>query len=243
MLIAAVSDLHGSLPDIPDCDLLIIGGDICQRITILPGYEDQLKFLNGPFRKWLEALLKRNIPVVGIAGNHDTIFEGASALIPTLPWVYLQDSAPKWPGRGYHFPYDAIEKLGVKIWGAPWCLTYGRWSFMGDEALLAERFSLIPEDTDIVIAHGPPYGYGDLVPAKITEENEEKWPEPTHEGSHALLNRIKEIKPKLVVCGHIHDGYGTYKIDETIMVNAAVVDRSLGLVNSAVMIDLDLGRK
>ena len=254
MRIACVADLHGHLPEIPDCSLLVIAGDITPYVHLLPkeeettgklpsAYHDQLKFLNGPFREWLTALMDRSIAVVGIAGNHDLIFDAYPGMVPTLPWAYVQDSAPVWKHAGYMFPYHIIDSMGLKIWGTPWALPYGSWPFMATEEFLARQFSAIPEDTDILIAHGPPYGHGDACPPKITAENEHLWPEPRHEGSHALLERITQIKPKLVVYGHIHEGHGTYKVGETILVNAAVVDRGLELVHPAIVLDLDLGHK
>jgi DNA repair exonuclease SbcCD nuclease subunit len=69
--IYALADIHGQLPDwrdCPECDLLLIGGDICP--DMLP--EDQFRWLNQVFRTWLERVPARNI--VGIAGNHDLTF-------------------------------------------------------------------------------------------------------------------------------------------------------------------------
>lgn len=62
----------------------------------------------------------------------------------------------------------------------------------GEEAL--QKWNLIPEDTDIIMTHGPPLGYGD----KTTRKQ--------HVGCVELLNTIqKRVKPRYCVYGHIHE--------------------------------------
>lgn len=76
--IVATADLHGILPEIAPCDILLSGGDICPDVAPLL----QVKWLDQPFRKWLE-----NVPakeIIGIAGNHDKIFEHGPHLIPLV---------------------------------------------------------------------------------------------------------------------------------------------------------------
>jgi Icc-related predicted phosphoesterase len=62
--VAAVADLHGHLPDVPECDVLVIAGDIT------PVRDHRLAFrarwLDGPFRTWLDAVPATR--VVAIAG-------------------------------------------------------------------------------------------------------------------------------------------------------------------------------
>lgn len=220
MKICAISDMHGNIVNIPDCDILLISGDI----TPFGDSKVQLDFLNGPFRVWLESLKSRGIQVVACAGNHDTVFEKSPDRIPRLPWIYLQDSS--------------VEISGVKIYGTPWVKDYGGWSFMVEEPDLKVKFDAIPEDTDILVTHGPPHGYCDEVPRMITAENEHLWPEPKHEGSESLIRRILEIKPKLVVFGHIHPGYGLKHIGKTILVNASLVNDQIELVNEPIIVEL-----
>jgi Icc-related predicted phosphoesterase len=230
MRIAMTSDLHGYLPEIPDCDLLLIGGDICPFCWSDRElwWEEQLLFLNGTFRRWLDAIVRRKIEVVAIAGNHDVIFSEQPSMVPQLPWTYLQDSGTE----------KGTPKLNVKIWGTPWSLPYGDWPFMVDEIGLEDRFSIIPADTDIIVVHGPPFGFGDAVVPRITAENESLWPEPRHAGSVALLERIYAIKPRLVVYGHIHEGHGRYMIGKTVAMNVALVDRSLLPKNTVRLMEL-----
>lgn len=230
MKVATVADLHGNLISIPDCELLIIAGDICP----FGDWTTQLAFLNGKFREWLKAIRARNIAVVAIAGNHDTIFEDHPNLVPWLPWVYLQDESTdveKDVFEKRHFLKDQFPR-GVKIWGTPWVLEYGHWAFMRDEQFLLERFAGIPVDTEILITHGPPFGYGDKVPRLPSEQQ--------NQGSRSLLKAIEEVSPKLVVCGHIHEGQGVYQIGETTVVNAAIVDRNLEVAAKPTVVDVEV---
>lgn len=146
--ICCVSDLHGNLPKIPDCDFLIIGGDI---VPLWAQNQSTLSkvWLDGNFRIWLKELQDREIGIVGIAGNHDFIFEKYPEHVPDLQWIYLQDN------------YTSLR--GLKIWGTPWQPYFGGWAFNLHEEQLSEKWDLIPQDTDIIIVHGPPYKHGDFV--------------------------------------------------------------------------------
>jgi Icc-related predicted phosphoesterase len=79
---------------------------------------------------------------------------------------------------------------------------------------------------DIVVAHGPPRGYGDL-----TRGDE-------HVGSTAMTATLGRVRPRLMVCGHIHPAYGRYRLGETEIVNAALVDENYRPVNPVVEIEL-----
>lgn len=141
--ICAIADLHGWLPKVPECDLLLIAGDICSSSRIL----DQELFLRHKVEKWLDEMPAKE--VVFVAGNHDWIFQKARELVPKLPWYYLEDSP--------------VELFGLKIWGTPHQREYNSWAFNLPESELQLRFEKIPTDTDILVTHSPPYGLGDHV--------------------------------------------------------------------------------
>lgn len=184
--VICISDLHGLLPEIPECDILIIGGDICPATNHSISFQSH--WLNHDFAEWLESIPAKH--VIGIAGNHDLIFEKQPELVPaSLKWKYLQDSS--------------IEIEGFKIYGTPWQIFFCDWAFNApeeddQEVFLAQKYSQIPLDTDIIISHGPPFGYGDMTRNGTTT------------GSQALLSRIRKVCPKLVVTGHIHEAHGEY---------------------------------
>lgn len=207
MRIAAVSDLHGHFPEIPECDLLLLAGDYC------PVSYGQQHWFRNRFAPWINKVSEKT-KIIGVAGNHDMIFQEAPHLVPEMNWTYLQDSG--------------CEFRGLKIYGTPWQPRFFDWAFNADEDELAETWSLIPDDTDILVLHGPPRGYGDFSPFG----NE-------HTGSLSLLARIYEIQPKLVVAGHIHSGYGRYEIGDTVFLNCAMVDEKYKPVNPAHVIELE----
>lgn len=184
MKVVCVSDLHGHLPEISDCDLVLIGGDLCP-LGSEPGYggsvEAQQDWLEGAFDNWLISLPATHI--VGVAGNHDFIAEGRRGLMQSLSWTYLED--------------EAIEVEGLKIWGSPYSNFLPGWVFMETDDKLAKRWEKIPDDTDILLTHGPAEGLLD------------KTLNGDHPGSISLRQRLRELQSlRLFVCGHIHEAYG-----------------------------------
>lgn len=212
MRIIAVSDLHGQFPPLPEGDILVIGGDVCPDYQILgdfrQGAHQQGRWLDTTFRAWLESLNFKAI--IGICGNHDFVFERPS-LVPDLPWTYLQDSE--------------VEVEGKKFWGTPWVPRLRSWAFYGNERALQLRAEMIPENIDVLISHGPPYGALDRVGEQLV-------------GDTNLNEIIKRVKPEVLFCGHIHEGYGHETIGSTEAYNVSVVDEFYDLVHPATVVDI-----
>jgi Icc-related predicted phosphoesterase len=203
--VCCLSDLHGHLPEVPDCDLLVLAGDYCRDHADAFWYRDA-------FAPWVDRAAGR-MKIVGVAGNHDFIFERAPHMVPRMNWAYLQDSGVEWGG--------------LKIYGSPWQPRFFDWAFNADEPDLKKRWDAIPADTDILVLHGPPYGHGDFSPYGRV-----------HTGSMSLLTRIEAVQPRLVVAGHIHSGYGTYRIGKTLFVNASLVDEAYRPVNAPIVVEI-----
>ena len=209
--IVASSDFHGKLPtNIPECDLFLIAGDICPSGEPI----EQAAWLNTTFRNWLETVPAKK--VVAIAGNHDQIFERAPELVPiNLRWHYLQDSF--------------ITINGLTIYGTPWQLPF--WgAFNLSDGRLTEIYKKIPNNTDIIISHGPPFGIHDEVPGKNS---------PIHTGSNSLRTRVLQIKPKLCIFGHIHQAYGLSTQDGITFANVSLVNDDLKIAHNPRLFDLN----
>jgi len=224
MIVYTLSDQHGFLPVIEEPhDLLLIAGDICPDRDHTISY--QREWLDTTFREWLLRTPSDN--VVAVAGNHDFIFDDITGYAPIfeplrppgvaapddLPWHYLQD--------------QSLEVGGYKIYGTPWQPTFGNWAFNAPESKLAEKFSAIPSDTDILLVHGPPFGFGDKT---IYGE---------YAGSKSLRKRVAEISPELVICGHIHEAHGTWHYASSRIVNTTIVDESYIPIHSPMRFELD----
>jgi Icc-related predicted phosphoesterase len=208
MRIIAVSDLHKNLPEIGPCDLLLIGGDICSAIGDTAAM--QQRWLNDSFQKWLSAVPARYKALT--AGNHDIAFH--KGLVHDLSASILIDE---------ELTIEDEEKKRWRIWGAPWTRGEGHWAYeCPEDDDLASKWNRIPAGVDILLTHAPPFGSGDGQSA----------------GSVSLRNRILKLNPMLVVCGHIHGGYGEFKLGDTMVVNAALVDENYQMSKAPVVIDL-----
>jgi Icc-related predicted phosphoesterase len=209
--IVCTSDLHEHLIDIPACGLLLIAGDV--SFAFKGDLVAKQAFLAGAFKDWLDRVPAKE--VVLVAGNHDQSIE-AWGLPDGLRCHYLQDAE--------------VDLFGLRIWGTPWQPWFYDWAFNAPrrdgEAFLASKFDAIPPGVDIVVAHGPPRGYGDLTRGV------------EHVGSTAMTRTLGRVRPRLMVCGHIHPAYGRYRLGETEIVNAALVDEDYRPVNPVVTLEL-----
>jgi Icc-related predicted phosphoesterase len=57
-------------------------------------------------------------------------------------------------------------------------------------------------------------------------------------GCEDLLEKIKEVKPKFHICGHIHEAYGGIKQSDTEFINASVLDENYNLRNQPVVFEI-----
>lgn len=199
--ITLISDTHNrhSEINVGSGDLLIHAGDATSRGR---GHEIE------DFLYWFGSLdFDKKIYV---PGNHDFGLEDNPRLYHAMAEDYgvtvLDDSG--------------TEFQGLKIWGSPVQPTYGGWAFNREETRhtasvrhpwIGLHWNMIPDDTDILITHGPAYGVLDQTRSGPA-------------GSRLLLERINEIKPALHVCGHIHGGRGIMNGDSTVFVNASSLD-------------------
>ncbi|PRD46346.1 metallophosphatase domain-containing protein [Sphingobacterium haloxyli] len=194
MKIIAISDTHGQHRSlkVSKGDIIIHTGDISKsgRSEEIIDFLDWFANLNFRYK-------------IFIAGNHDFLFEKArkdviEKMIPNGV-TYLNDSG--------------VEIEGVKIWGSPITPWFNDWAFNRDRGSeIKKHWDLIPDDTDILITHGPPFGILDeTVYGKRT-------------GCEELLLRVSQVKPQYHIFGHIHEDYGSSTKGKTTFINASVLD-------------------
>lgn len=191
MKIVCISDTHGKhrQMQLPKGDLLLHTGDFMHRSNV----EALLDF-----NEWLGE--QPFTHKVIIAGNHDRILEDRPDTARYITnAIYLNDSG------------CTIE--GIKIWGSPISPWFCDWAFNRHRgADIKKHWNLIPDDTDILMTHTPPYGILDeLVIGKKV-------------GCEDLLERIGTVKPILSVFGHIHEAHGVEKHNGTTFVNPAMLN-------------------
>lgn len=149
-----------------------------------------------------------------IAGNHDFLFQDHRSLACSLVdgITYLEDAS--------------VTINGVRFYGSPWTPRFYDWAFMkdrGDE--LAVVWDRVPDDVDVLITHGPPLG--------ILDQNSRG----LECGCYDLGARVSNIRPRLHIFGHIHEGYGTATLNGTTFINASSTKR-LGGLRPPIIIDI-----
>lgn len=210
MRVVCISDTHGKHRDftIPDGDLLLFAGDLMNG-----GYEDEVGLVRD-FNAWLGELPHKYKVV--IAGNHDRLFESnpkfSQSLITNA--AYLENSG--------------IEVEGFKIWGSPQQPEFCNWAFNVPRGEAIRKYwDLIPEDTDILVTHGPPWGC-------LDKAN----PMHGHLGCADLTQALRRVSPRLHAFGHIHGGYGRVGGTWGVSVNAALLDEAYNPTHKPIVIEL-----
>ncbi|RFU34436.1 hypothetical protein B7463_g1919, partial [Scytalidium lignicola] len=193
--IVCISDLHGApLPPLPSGDILIIAGDLSEGLpSQLHSRSKQISSLKDHFG---------HILVIG--GNHDRALSSECDLRDAAihndltqrikcreefhsssKFIYLENTRTT---------IHLHNGRTLKIWGSPASLATSSQTCFGYCATEAEQqWDQIPDDTDILITHGPPLGY--LDGEKML-------------GCKVLTKTLWRVRPLLHVFGHIHEGHG-----------------------------------
>jgi Icc-related predicted phosphoesterase len=196
-------------------DMLIHAGDLTSR-----GYITEIE----NFMKWYDNINNYDTKIF-IAGNHDFGFQDDNQKLRGLLTGY----------KTIDYLEDELMMVGedydnmIKIWGAPWQPEFHNWAFnlpRGEK--IKEKWDMIPMNTDILITHGPVFGKLDYVPYNNINV-----------GCEELLLKVQEIKPKIHVCGHIHEGHGYVFDGTTHYINAANLNGRYEFRNKPLTVDWD----
>lgn len=199
--VVCISDTHNRFPEIPAGDLLVHAGDLSQGGT-RQEIQRTLDWLND---------LPHQFKVV-IAGNHELLLDPQKGFADeertSLNWhdlIYLQDS-----GKSIRFKGGRV----LDLYGSPWTRKHGNWAF--EYLRGVDRWTkTVPESTDILLTHMPPFAHLDLDGL----------------GDEHLLREVRRVRPRLHVFGHIHAGYGKDELhyDSFEAVYEAIMRRQAGL--------------
>jgi len=221
MRFVCVSDTHTkhwalNPSEMPEGDVLLVAGDFSES-----SWHELVSF-----NCWLGELNYEHKIIV--PGNHDKLFDvGKTQSLSTV------ERAKNALSNATHIlDASGVCLEGINIWGEPRQPEFFDWAFNVPRKDMKQHWDKVPEDTHILLTHGPPYRYGDSV---------KRWREArrvmVHVGCSYQRDLVEKGLPNLkaVVCGHIHGGYGVYKIegreDGASVYNAAVCDDDYKPVN------------
>lgn len=209
MKVCIISDTHNKhkrLAKLPEADVIIHCGDFTSM-----GYSHEIL----EFMKWFSQLPYNNKII--IAGNHDWLFETNGII-----------AREKVPENVNYLEDSEVIIDGIKFYGTPVSLPFMNWAFNRPEEKLKQHWEAIPDDTDVLITHQPPFGIFDW----SVYDNK-------HTGSPSLYFEVVErIKPKIHCFGHIHSGHGIKVIENTTFVNASNLDEDYMCVYEPILIEI-----
>ena len=198
MRILHISDTHGKhnlLKNLPKTDVIVHSGDA----SFSGADSEVLDFLN-----WFCDLNFSH--KIFVAGNHDDCLYG--------------EQIEGLPENVHYLCHSGVEIEGVRFWGVP--------LFVGDtlkESRTEQIIAQIPENTDVLISHSPPYGILDF------DDN-------INYGCRDLLKVVERINPRYHLFGHIHANHGIRKIGQTTFVNSAIMNGIYEFVNKPKLLEI-----
>lgn len=228
MRLTFISDTHAKHnqlnSDLGSGDILIHAGDFMTAGYSIHEARD--------FFAWFDSIQGYDAKIF-IAGNHDRVMqiypeEMRGDLTAHKSIDYLEDEECV-------LYYDGVNgdepENNIRIYGSPWQPEYFNWAFNlpRNGPGLASKWEAIPANTDILITHGPAWGFCDTVEGR----------RDTHLGCELLAERIGVIKPKIHVCGHIHSGNGYTFNNGTHYINASVLNERYAYTNKPVHVEWD----
>ncbi|CAG9994065.1 unnamed protein product [Clonostachys byssicola] len=226
--IVCISDTHNCTVKLPKGDILIHAGDITNQGS----YSELSRAV-----KWLEEA-KFEAKIV-IAGNHDITLDEAFydehglyfhnqnpqshedclSLLTSSPSItYLNHTS-----QSIRLTSPDGPRTQFKVFGSPYSPRHGLWAFYYDAPISPSTYSDLPRiwddiplDADVVVTHTPSRTHCD--------ETDER----RATGCEALRRALWRVRPRLAVCGHIHDGRGAERVTwDLTSRNVAFAERSV----------------
>ncbi|MCJ1337870.1 hypothetical protein MMC09_003154 [Bachmanniomyces sp. S44760] len=203
-----VSDTHNASPDdgcfkLPKGDVLIHAGDLTTQGTL------------AELRRAVKWIDEADFEVkLVIAGNHevtlDTDFYAQHALDfhnqhpqRSQDCIDLLRNSKSITYLNHECTEVRLTKPGgpqttFKVFGSPYSPAKGNWAFGYQPEESSKLWDQIPLDADVVVTHTPPKHHCD-----------------EHRGSagcEALRQTLWRVRPRLAICGHVHDGRGVERV-------------------------------
>lgn len=217
MKIWCISDTHCKHRQlkVPEVDMIIHAGDAANN--------QNFSFNEAEVRDFL--LWYNKLPAkykIFIPGNHETSVEKGMHNFNNYENVTVLIN-------------NSITIEDIKIYGSPITPSFGTgWAYNCARHKINNHWNNIPDDTNILVTHGPPKGILDLTAHNGLEQT----------GCKSLLNRVSTVKPKYHIFGHIHDeplcynaGVLKHNDIDTNFVNASVNNLKYNVVNNGVIIN------
>ncbi|EXJ95910.1 hypothetical protein A1O1_01035 [Capronia coronata CBS 617.96] len=199
--IVCISDTHNQTPKLPTGDILIHAGDLTNQGT----FSELKKTIN-----WL-GQTSFKVKVI-VCGNHDI----------TCDIPFYQQYGAYFHNKRMEDPQQCIALLQsdssivylnhelkqvridhedgscslLKIFGSPYSPARGLWAFGYSPEHALELWHQIPLDSDIVVTHTPAKFHRDECATRGAS------------GCERLRETLWRVRPRLHVCGHVHEAYG-----------------------------------
>jgi hypothetical protein len=239
--IVCISDTHNQTPKLPPGDILIHAGDLTnqgsyselkktvewlekadfQARIIVAGKAAHLAVVvhgTGSYMALRCIQQHRGYTCSSMTGNHDITLDApfyhsqgiskfkwpepqdpevCRQLLLNSPFItYLENSSAT-----VYLTSPTGPQTCLKVFGSPSSPGQRGWAFQyWDDGEAARLWSQIPEDVDVVITHTPARGHCD----RATKDE--------RTGCTQLAERLAEVRPKLHVCGHIHEARGVERV-------------------------------
>lgn len=167
------------------------------------------------FNLWLGELPHRHKIV--IAGNHDLVFQDEPKKARTLLT------------NAHYLENSGVELGGIRFWGSPITPVMESMAFAKHGVASSKVWSRIPNHTDVLITHGPPYGILDQ-PA----------PWARHQGDMELLLAIRKLSFQMHIFGHNHGGFGkeTNRVGQW-FINCAMVNAERVITHKPILAEIE----
>jgi len=209
--IVCISDTHIKHAElvIPECDILLHSGD-----ATFQGQPHRIR----EFGKWFSKQPAKH--KIFVAGNHDLLFEDDP--------VQAEDLLNEEAESGIiTLNQESVTINGLNIYGEPRQPWFYDWAFNVKRPNMKQVWDKVPAHTDILVTHGPPLDHGDRTvrgePVGCKYQKQ-------------LIESMDNLK--LVVCGHIHNGYGLYNLNNAIVANASVCNERYNVTNAPLVVYL-----